>query len=150
MSQTPRDFPQLEPVAVSDDGRRRYYDSGAKQALVQACLEPGASLAGLALKAGVNANLLRKWVSKHVSEHEAAAAAMSEPASSAFVCVTRRNDAETPPGLCARAQPVHAAPRPALPARLVAQLPNGVRLELEGIGQDAILVKAMIDALRGH
>jgi transposase len=33
-----------------------------KQRLIKACLQPGASLSGLALKAGVNANQLRKWV----------------------------------------------------------------------------------------
>jgi hypothetical protein len=43
------------------DGRRRY-DEDSKQALVRACLQPGVSLAGMALKHGVNANLLRKWV----------------------------------------------------------------------------------------
>ncbi|MBC3936747.1 IS66 family insertion sequence element accessory protein TnpB, partial [Undibacterium sp. CY7W] len=34
------------------DGRRRY-DRQSKQALVKACLQPGVSLAGMALKHGV-------------------------------------------------------------------------------------------------
>ena len=37
--------------------------------------------------------------------------------------------------------------RPPLPSPLKAQLPNGVSLELECAGQDAALVKAIIDAL---
>jgi transposase len=41
------------------------YDPQAKRKLIEACLEPGISLAGLALVHGVNANLLRKWVVKH-------------------------------------------------------------------------------------
>lgn len=35
-----------------------------KQAIVDACLEPGASVAGIALAHGVNANLVRKWIAK--------------------------------------------------------------------------------------
>ncbi len=35
-----------------------------KQAIVAACLEPGASVAGVALTHGVNANLVRKWIAK--------------------------------------------------------------------------------------
>jgi transposase-like protein len=41
---------------------RRRYDSQSKRQLAQACLQPGVSLAGMALKHGVNASLLRKWV----------------------------------------------------------------------------------------
>jgi transposase-like protein len=43
------------------DGRCQY-DKAAKRELVRRCLEPGVSLAGLALAHGLNANLLRKWV----------------------------------------------------------------------------------------
>ena len=43
------------------DGRCQY-DKGAKRELVRRCMEPGVSLAGLALAHGLNANLLRKWV----------------------------------------------------------------------------------------
>jgi transposase len=46
------------------DGRRRF-DAQAKRELVEACLRPGVSVAGLALTHGVNANLLRKWISRH-------------------------------------------------------------------------------------
>jgi transposase len=49
----------LKVVTVGRDGKRRF-DRQTKQKLVEACLEPGASVAGLALKHGVNANLLRK------------------------------------------------------------------------------------------
>ena len=46
------------------DGRRRF-DAQAKRELIEACLQPGVSVAGLALAHGVNANLLRKWISRH-------------------------------------------------------------------------------------
>ena len=52
---------RLEVVGVLRNGRRRY-DPASKRRLVEACLQPGVSLAGLALRHGVNANLLRKWV----------------------------------------------------------------------------------------
>lgn len=43
------------------DGRCRY-DAKAKAELVRRCLEPGVSVAALALAHGLNANLLRKWI----------------------------------------------------------------------------------------
>lgn len=43
------------------DGRCRY-DRAAKDELVRRCMEPGVSVAALALAHGVNANLLRKWI----------------------------------------------------------------------------------------
>ena len=43
------------------DGRCIYSKQG-KRELAQACLRPGVSVAGLALRYGVNANLLRKWI----------------------------------------------------------------------------------------
>ena len=60
---TPEEPLRLETLGVSRNGRRRY-DPASKQRLVEACLQPGVSLAGLALQHGVNANLLRKWVAK--------------------------------------------------------------------------------------
>ena len=53
----------LAITGVTSDGRRRY-DPASKDRSVEASLEPGVSLAGLALQHGVNANLLRKWVEK--------------------------------------------------------------------------------------
>lgn len=57
---------KIELVANLVRGHRRdgrcLYDKAAKRELVRRCLEPGVSLAGLALAHGLNANLLRKWV----------------------------------------------------------------------------------------
>jgi len=155
MTQTP-DVPKLEPIGASDDGRRRYYDERAKQMLIEACLQPGVSLAGLALKAGVNANLLRKWVRKHLAKRDAAAATpVIEGVPATFVAVvevedigTKPEPPATPEQLPARREPVRESQRPPLPSRLVAQLPNGVSLELECTGQDSALLKVMIDALK--
>ena len=43
------------------DGRC-LYDPEAKRELVRVCLQPGTSIAKVALEHGINANLLRKWI----------------------------------------------------------------------------------------
>jgi transposase len=41
---------------------RRNYTVEEKRAIVAECLKPGASLSSIALKHGMNANMVRKWV----------------------------------------------------------------------------------------
>ena len=41
---------------------RCVYDKAAKRELVRRCQQPGVSVAALALAHGLNANLLRKWI----------------------------------------------------------------------------------------
>jgi transposase-like protein len=41
---------------------RRVYEPAVKRELVRRCLEPGVSVAGIALAHGLNANLLCKWI----------------------------------------------------------------------------------------
>ncbi|MFM0393801.1 IS66-like element accessory protein TnpA [Paraburkholderia phytofirmans] len=71
-------------------GQRRQtpFDRQTKQRLVEACLEPGASVAGLALRHGVNANLLHKWIKLH-QQRLAIASTQSPTAELAFVPVVR-------------------------------------------------------------
>ena len=52
---------QLRVVRVLGNGKR-WFDPVEKERLIDACLEPGVSVAGLALAHGINANQLRKWV----------------------------------------------------------------------------------------
>jgi len=61
MTQIDSDAALLAVTLVGRDGKRRY-DSQSKRRLVEDCLQPGVSVAGLALKAGVNANSLRRWI----------------------------------------------------------------------------------------
>jgi transposase len=42
-------------------GRRRSYAKSFKAQVVEECAEPGASIAGVALRHGLNANLVHKW-----------------------------------------------------------------------------------------
>ena len=43
------------------DGRCTY-DPQAKAEIVQACLQPGVSVAKIGMQCGINANLLRRWI----------------------------------------------------------------------------------------
>jgi transposase len=102
------------------DGRRRF-DARAKRELIEACLQPGVSVAGLALTHGVNANLLRKWISQHECEpgrHSTAPAVAK--ASAAFVPVVVS-------GVPERSE-----------YRLRATLRNGVEIEFGVTGGDAL------------
>jgi transposase len=147
------EVPPLRVIRVRSNGKRDF-DPRDKRQLVEACLRPGVSVSGMALKVGINTNQLRKWIQLHQVANEAAAAA--ESALPAFVpvvevsrvtrvpespVVRERLPAQAP----ARTQP---SQRPSLvPALLRARLPNGATVELECGGQDIALVKAMIEAL---
>ena len=41
---------------------RRYHPEEFKRAVLEACCEPGASVAGIALANGLNANQVRRWM----------------------------------------------------------------------------------------
>jgi len=60
---------ELRVVRRSQDGRRRY-DEKSKRALVEVALCPGVSVARIAQKHEINANLLRKWITKYLMERE--------------------------------------------------------------------------------
>jgi len=51
--------------ATAARGMRRRHSKAQKVAIVRQCLEPGTSLAGVALMHRVNANMVRKWVVKY-------------------------------------------------------------------------------------
>jgi len=57
---TDLDFLPLKVTHVSPNGKRSCELDG-KRRLIEACLQPGASMSGLALKAGGNATQFRKW-----------------------------------------------------------------------------------------
>ena len=145
---------RLEIVGVLRNGRRRY-DPASKRRLVEACLQPGVSLAGLALRHGVNANLLRKWVIGHQrQQRNGVATGAIDRATEVFVPVVELCGVAGPPEPSAPPpiqHPVHRAKAarhtdPPAP-RLTVEMPNGVTLRLECSGQDVELVSAMIVTL---
>ena len=149
------------PLKVThiDRGGRRVFDHQDKRRLIEACRRPGVSVSGMALKAGVNANQLRKWICARTPANEAALAGpdSAETSPSTFVPVVAVGD--TASVLCRapaaslapdRREASRASPCSAPSARLSATLPNGVMVELECSGQDGSLVTAMIAALGAH
>jgi transposase len=101
-------------VGHRSNGRCRY-DPEAKRELVEACLRSGVSVARMALEHGINANLLRKWINQY--RENSSSVPPSTPATlSAFAPVLSM-----------------AVPKP-VEATLHVALPNGVKLELQGIG----------------
>lgn len=145
----------LRVVGRNKGGRSRY-DEASKRALVEACLRPGVSVSGMALKAGVNANLLRKWIAQYLLERERSAATAvssalahehgtsdqavvqaidvvaptsseaSEDVPSAFVAVVQAPQATALAVAATSLQPVLSAMALALHVRL----PNGVQFDL--------------------
>ena len=98
------------------DGRCRY-DPEAKRELVEACLQPGVSVAGMALEHGINANLLRKWIDAYRRE---------------VIPVTTVSSASLP-----AFAPVVSITAPAsVGYALSVALPNGVKLDLSGVGPE--------------
>jgi transposase len=156
MTQIDSDAALLAVTLVGRDGKRRY-DSQSKRRLVEACLQPGVSVAGLALKAGVNANLLRRWIKLHQERNGVAATsevvenapapALAVP--SAFVPVveiSRREVVEHKDAVKLASEPTRSSPPP-VRSQLTVEMPNGVTLRLDCAGQDAPLVSAMIETL---
>jgi transposase len=132
-------------VTRTGPGGKRTFDRAAKRMPIEACLKPGVSISGMALKAGINANQLHKWIRAGQQSSRPTTAVAVEPALPAFMPVLQiesapSQDQKRP----APAQP--PAPSPS-PVRLSARLANGVAVELECTANDAALVTAMIAAL---
>jgi len=117
---TEHDSELLQRLVVGSkrDGRRRY-DKQAKAELVQACLKPGVSVARVALEHGVNANLLRKWITLHLQKQEQSPVAPSPPS---FVPVVSADSC-----------------RKQAESGLRVRLPNGIEISLSGHDEDTLL-----------
>ncbi|MCC8404330.1 transposase [Paraburkholderia sp. MMS20-SJTN17] len=152
MTQDDLSFLPLRVTRVGVGGKRSF-DPMDKRRLVEACEQPGASLSGLALKAGVNANQLRKWVRLHRQAQTRASNDDMAASPSVFVPVIAISDPAPAPATVhsgrvqSEPQPSPLSSRSPTSAWLSAQLPNGVKLELECSERDTALVSAMIAAL---
>ncbi len=91
----------LQVIRVGDNGKRTF-DAEDKRRLIEACRRPGVSLSGMALKAGVNANQLHKWVHgrgrKHGRGSEAAVLDSDAGGQPAFVPVVAVGNVVGPMG----------------------------------------------------
>jgi transposase len=75
---------KLRVTGVHRNGRRAF-DAVSKSRLIESCLQPGGSVAQLALDHGVNANLLWNWIRKQRLAQKARLP--QPPSTSAFVPV---------------------------------------------------------------
>lgn len=122
MSEDKSAFLQRLVVGSRRDGRRRY-DRQAKIELVQACLQPGVSVARIAYDHALNANLLRKWISQY-QQQEAQSRAIGHhvgPAAPPFIPVVQASAAS-----------------PSARLTLRARLPNGIEIDLVDAGDDDV------------
>ena len=67
--------------------RRRHHREEFKQAVIAACCEPGASVAGIAMANGVNANQVRRWMRERGIEAPTRRLPMLKEMAPAFVPV---------------------------------------------------------------
>ncbi len=106
---------QLSRPLIVGHGRngRCLYDPEAKRELVEFCLQPGISVAKVALEHGINANLLRKWIGRYCGKE------FSMPNNPSvlptFVPVLSKSTDKAMESACS------------------AELPNGVKLTLQSI-----------------
>jgi transposase len=106
---------RLSRPLIAGHGRdgRCLYDPEAKRALVRICLQPGTSVAKVALEHGINANLLRKWIGLYPDTgYSDPNRSLALPTFAPVVSVG-----------------VEQSVKPALNVRL----PNGVKLELPSV-----------------
>jgi len=125
MTEKPTELSKRLVVGHKRDGRS-CYDKEAKRELIEACLQPGVSIARMGLQHGINANLLRTWITRYRRQRELMAgrpaSEMAASIGSAFVPVITTN-----------------APARSRQVRFGAQLPNGIRLELSEVGRDELV-----------
>ncbi len=118
------------------DGRC-VYDPQVKAQIVQACLQPGVSVARMGLQCGVNANLLRRWIGERRK---------ADPSGPAVLAEERAESAPFVP-LRIEAAMTAASHRQVVNVELHARLANGVQVELRPICLDD--VARVIEALGG-
>lgn len=105
-------------------GGRCVYDKTAKAEFVELCLSPGLSVSRLAREVGINANQVSKWIRDHGQQRKRPTVVTSAP-TSPFVAV---------PVLRAPTEQVVHEACDAREISLQARLPNGVTIELRGVG----------------
>ena len=131
------------------DGRHVYRKEG-KAALVAACSAPGVSVAAIALAHGVNANLLRKWITRSHTRDRAYRDQRTEASALVHAAATSPASKSTH---AAQFLAVELAPAPAVPAPVISapgtisiQL-GEARIDIGGVVEREAL-RRVIDCLR--
>ena len=120
---------------------RRQHERQFKDELIAQSLVPGASVAGIAMKGGINANLLFKWRREHV---KAMASCAPTAATLLPVCVIPESASLSTAQPTAPGEPaIHRSPRPGVIEVEIA----GAQLRLRGAVDEALL-GSVLRALR--
>jgi transposase len=124
--------------------RRREHSPALKRELIERSLQPGASVSGIALDSGINANLLFKWRREHLRANARALVSATPTAKPVLLPVT----IESP------MPEVTAAQTPSPPSTSRANTGSieidigGARVRLRGAVDEAS-VRVVLHALRG-
>jgi len=124
--------------------RRREHSLTLKRELIERSLQPGASVSGIALDSGINANLLFKWRREHLRSNGRAIVSATPTAKPVLLPVT----IESP------MPQITAAPTPPPPPASRASTGSieidigGARVRLRGAVDEAS-VRVVLHALRG-
>jgi transposase len=122
--------------------RRRKHSPALKRELIERSLQPGASVSGIALDSGINANLLFKWRREHL--RAGARALVSAPPTAKPVLLPVTIESPKPE--------VTAAPTPPPASRATTGSIEidigGARIRLRG-AVDESSVRVVLQALRG-
>ena len=116
-------------VGHKSDGRCRY-DPLVKQELIRQCMKPGVSVARMAMQHGINANLLRTWITKaqRAIAKQMVGPEVSAPVAQAFVPV--KLEPTPTPNLPSIKLHSPAGKTPTTLVRMQVRLPNGVSIDL--------------------
>lgn len=128
--------------------RRRDHSPALKRELIERSLQPGASVSGIALDSGINANLLFKWRREHLRANGRAMISATPTAKPVLLPVTV--ESPTPEVAAAPTSP----PPPASRANVGSNTGSieidigGARVRLRGV-VDESSVRVVLQALRG-
>ena len=129
-------------VTKGQEIRRRHSDA-LKRELVERSLEPGASVAAIALEAGVNANLLFNWRRLHLQAQVPGAGARTAPVVLPVTVVAAADRVvplvSTPPG-----SPLRVAPAGTIEIDI-----NGAHVRLRGAVDEASIRTVLRALLAG-
>ena len=120
---------------------RRQHERAFKDELIAQSLVPGASVAAIAMKGGINANLLFKWRREHVK-----AMATSAPTAATLLPVCVIPESTSPSTAQSTAPVVSAVNRGSSPGVIEVEI-AGARLRLRG-AVDETMLGSVLRALR--
>ena len=123
---------------------RRQHEREFKEDLIAQSQAPGASVAAIAMKGGINANLLFKWRRQHVHKSTLTA---PQAATLLPVCVIPDGAPTLPARPVAPVAPAVSAGSPAVRSGVIEIEIAGAQLRLRGIVDEAVLC-SVLRALR--